>query len=211
MMKRAWWIGLGAWLGWVLAAQGAARTVEVYPAGSSDLGVFAAAVRGVAGPEDVVIPDPAQHRVVVIASPETHRAIAALGRTLQRPPRNVRIDVSIRDRGTEEGTAFGVGGEGAVVVRGGDVSTRVRLQPRLASTRTEAVSGARQSLVVSSGKEAVLRVGESVPYPDLGGLTADNEFYSRFLVGADRSRSARRLEIRLTPTILDAGGAPVVP
>ena len=39
----------------------------------------------------------------------------------------------------------------------------------------------------------------------------DNDFYSRFLIGFDRSGSQQALNITLTPRIVEASGAGVSP
>lgn len=153
----------GLWLA-TATALGAGNGVEVYSAGNADLQVFVESIRGIVGPDDTVVPDPKQHRVVVITSPDKHQIISAMSNQLLRPAQNVRIDVAIGDAGTADRTEAGIRGRGRVVVRDGDVHSRVDLNPRLSSTRTRASSSTQQTLLVASGGEATLRVGESVPH-----------------------------------------------
>ena len=91
-------------------------------------------------------------------------------------------------------------GAGMVVsplVIGGGPAIRVRLIPELSGLvegRPYHVRFARAAteVVVNSGQRF-----------QLGSLEGAGEFYSRFLVGADRSGNQQTLDIYLTPLILD--------
>jgi hypothetical protein len=50
-------------------------------------------------------------------------------------------------------------------------------------------------------------VSDGVPFT-LGGLAEKNEFYSRFLIGLDRSGARKNLDIELTARIIDPAGQP---
>ena len=56
---------------------------------------------------------------------------------------------------------------------------------------------------IALSTEVIVSEGESI---SLGGLAKDESFYSRFLIGADRSGAKRSLDIELSPRIIESSG-----
>ena len=106
--------------------------------------------------ESAVVPDRARQRLLVHATEEEHRRLSEAFAAVGRPAPNVRIDVdweevsSERERGIRAGLVADPGG----VRMSGDV----RHRDSRADRRT------RQTLVMASGREALLKVGEQVPW-----------------------------------------------
>lgn len=223
--------------------------------------------------------DAPTRRLMVLASSNVHVQVDAIVRELNVPPRNVRIEVRYRGQGLQSEKAASVSGSGAVIVGSGPTRTSVRLQPRVTDSSTRTESSTAQQLVVMSGRQASIFVGETVPYLEwimqyglqsglyaqeiawqqvgatlvveptvigdgpmirvrltpelsglvngnpyrtrfttvstdvivsdgvpfgLGGLKDSKEFYSRFLVGVDRSGNRQTLDIELTAHIVPA-------
>jgi len=262
------------WAGPAAAERGG--TFDVFPLGFADAETSLEAARAVVGDSGVVILDRRHHRLLVRADAEKHEQLRRLLAQLNVTPPNVYIEVEYDDAYSahERGASLGVDGE--IVVENGDVSARVDLQPSVVHRTERGSSLTRQSLLVASGREASLRVGERVPWirwinrwglrhglyeseivwqdvgaflvvqatvigegpmirirlvPELsgrvdgnphrirytqaatevtvadgqtvslGGLANRDEFFSRFLVGYDRSGGHRTLDIRLTPRL----------
>jgi hypothetical protein len=239
--------------------------------------------RAIAGPDGTVVLDPRNQRLLVLTTDERHTRIRDMVGRLSVPPRNVRIDVSFKGASRTREREASVSGRGAVVVGDGSSAGRILLQPKIVDYSGEASSDVTQTIVVASGREGVLRVGESVPYAEwlidyglrhgcltqriswqhvgsqlvveptvigegplvrvrvtpelsgmadgqplrtrfaqvatevtvqsgqsfpIGGLGQETEFYSRFLVGAGRSGRQEKLEILLTPRIVDPAPPP---
>ncbi len=255
------------------AAPEEGRFFRVHPLGFVEMEVAEATAKAIVGAEGTVVPDRRQQRLLVRATESEHRRLADALAALNRPPPNIRIDVEFDDLSSDRRRGASVSGGGVFGPGVSDVSIGLSVEDRT----TRAHDRVRQSLVVASGREALLRVGERVPYlawldgwgrraglysteiqwedvgaflaveptligegpeirirliPELsgrvagrphrirfaaaateviaragepislGGLARDHEFYSRFLVGADRGGSARSLNITLTPTLL---------
>jgi len=92
--------------------------------------------------------------------------------------------------------------EPLVIGAGPDI--RVRLTPQL---RGRAAGRPYEQRFTELAIEVVARDGETIR---VGGLKKDDQFYDRFLVGVRREKQSRRLDIELTPHILDAAGRPDV-
>jgi hypothetical protein len=276
------------WLSHVLAvlsltAAAATNTVEppdfkTYDIGFTDGSNAVEVVRTVLGEDAKVYYDPATHQLMVLASSNRQVLAEKIIKQINVPPRNVRIEVAFRGQGQNTRQAASVSGQGAVVVDNGGRRGSIRIQPRLENSRTETTSTTLQQLLVASGRQASLFIGEDVPYIEwlmeygrryhyieqrlawqrvgaylaieptvigsgplirvrltpelsgrinnnpyrtrfanvatevtvsdgipftLGGLAQNNEFYSRFLIGLDRSGARQNLDIELTAHIVD--------
>ena len=264
----------------VFAQQGQSR-FEVYTLGFADTQSSLEMVKAIVGPSGTVSLDEANHRLLVVATQEKHAEVANMLRKLNAAPKNVRIEVRFLGSSSEKNVGAGVSASGEIVRDEGITSTRIKVRPRIEHTTLTASSDVAQTLLVASGRQGVLRVGESVPYADwfvdygmrcgilqqrvawkdvgsslivepvvigdgpmirvrlipelsglvdgdvyrtrfssvatevvvqdgqtfqIGGLDKDNDFYSRFLIGFDKSGSQQALNITLTPHIVGANG-----
>jgi type II secretory pathway component GspD/PulD (secretin) len=249
-----------------------------YADGSNTVDVIKAAIEG----DGSVFFDPSTRQVMVLASSNRQATAENIVKQISGPPRNVRVEVAFRGRGQDTRRGASVSGQGAVVVNNSGSRTSVRIQPRVEDSRTETTSSTVQQLLVASGRQASIFIGEEVPYIEwlmdygrrhhyfeqriawqrvgsylvmeptvigagplirvrltpelsglvndnpyrtrfanvttevtvsagvpftLGGLAEKNEFYSRFLIGMDRSGARHSLDIELTAHIVD----PAVP
>lgn len=142
----------------------AANTFEVYPLGLSDGVSMEQMVKAVVGAEGTVTFDEKNRRLLVLATPEQHRQIAGMFTKTAVSPKNVRIEVVFSGGEIQTERGAGVGGQVGVVREEGITTTRWKVRPQVKDTRVETSSETRQQLLVSSGHEAMLRVGETVPY-----------------------------------------------
>ncbi len=139
---------------------------EVYPLGGADMESTLETVRLFVGAEGHVTPDPVHQRLLVVTTAERHARIAELVQKLSGPTRNVFIEVRIETAGEQRESNISVGGSGDVTIDRDGLSGSVRIKPRVVNQTTTRSGASTQSLLVGSGREAVLRVGESVPYID---------------------------------------------
>lgn len=137
---------------------------EVYPLGLQDPGSSLEAVEAIVGASGQVVLDEKYRRLLVLAPDELHRKIAALMDQLAVPNRNVSIEVEFRGQGTSRDSALGLHGHGEVVVGPAGTSGKVRVRPEVRNTLTTFSNNTRQSLLVASGYQGSLAVGEQVPY-----------------------------------------------
>ena len=159
-----WRLTAGA-LAALAAAAGAAapdeEAVKTYSFGLADPAFAVEAARMVVGTNGSVVLEAAGHRLLVRAPTGVHARLKALMAEVAEPPRNVRIDVAFRDRSREKQTSAAV--DGGIVVDERGSGARVRLTPRADQSRARTSAETQQSLVVASGREASMFVGEDVP------------------------------------------------
>jgi len=254
---------------------------EVYPLGFADAQSAVEMVQAIVGPTGSVSLDEANRRLLVVATKERHSQVADMMRKLNVPPKNVRIEVRFIGSSSQRNVGAGMETAGEIVRNEGITRTTIKVKPRIENKTITASSDVAQMLLVASGRQGVLRVGESVPYVDwfvdyglrcgylqqrliwkdvgssliveptvigdgpmirirltpelsglvdetvyqtrfsrvatevvvqdgqtfqIGGLDKDNDFYSRFLIGFDRSGGQQALNITLTPHIVGPAG-----
>jgi hypothetical protein len=161
---------LGGGLGLCLACAvlAADRVLEIYPLGQTEAELAAEVIRPLLAPEDQLIVDAKGSRILIRAEPATQEQVAGVIRQLAVPVQNVRIDVEFAEQGQSRDAGLGVGGGGRVTwpASGGEASGTVRVGVT-GGARTDSIQRRTvQSLLVASGREASLRVGESVPQID---------------------------------------------
>lgn len=275
------WLAGAALTAWAATNAGEPPEFRVYGLQFADGSNAADVVRSVVGPDGKVFFDATTHRLMVLADSNRQATVAQMVRQIDVAPRNVRIDVRFRRHETGERHGTSVTGQGTMVVDNSGGRSSVRIRPRMEQTSSEANALTVQQLLVASGKQASLSVGEDVPYIDwlmeygrryryveerlawqrvgaylvveptivgdgplirvrltpelsglvdghplrtrfanvatevtvsdgipfaLGGLSNQNDFYSRFLVGADRSGARQTLDIELTAYIVSPAG-----
>jgi type II secretory pathway component GspD/PulD (secretin) len=191
----------------------AAKTeMRVYDLGLNDPAVATEIIRGLLSPEGRVYPDPAQHRLVVSDRPDVHARVAEAMKTLNVPPRNIRIEVTARlertDRERQLEAAGGAGG-GPVRVGVGRRPPRTGVVIGGQDSRSRTTVDAKQQLLVLSGGRASLTVAEEVPYTEwlytwgVGhGLWAQNVVFQEVgtsMVVEPRVLGRGTILVRLTP------------
>lgn len=153
-------------LGMGLAVAQETQVFEVYGVGSADPAGLLELVRAAAGPDGHVTYDERQNRLLVLAPAGAQRQISEMMKTAVPPPVNVRLEVRFRGSSRRADQQASVFGEAGVVRENGITHSTIRLQPKVVQESTDQQSSVSQILVVSSGHEASLRVGEEVPWLD---------------------------------------------
>ncbi len=146
------------------ALDGVPTRFEAYSFSGSDFRAMEETVRFLAGPEASVVVDPPNSRLLVVTTDENHARIAQAMRVMDVPPVNVRINVRFAGRAVSRDTGASLGFGGEIVRKEGLAHTTIHVQPQLRDTSMQASRDVTQTLMVGSGREGVLRVGEDVPY-----------------------------------------------
>lgn len=272
---------LSLWVGLYFSAYAVdtneVMTTAIYPVLFGDPVALQDIGKSIVGDDGHVVLDQKGSRLIVVTTPSKHVQLNSIFGQMETPIENVRIDVQFRGIERSSDTGISLQGKAGVVVTPGRTDGIITLHPEVRHTTTEASSHTIQSLLVASGREGSLRVGERVPYiewitefgwhngyleehihwqeagsflvvkpvvmgngeiisiqltPELrglvddqpyrtrfaavsttimarngesvsiGGLSEDREFYSKFLVGFDRSGVQQSLDIILTPRII---------
>ena len=149
----------------VFAQQGQSH-FEVYDLGFADAQSAVEMVKAIIGPTGSVSLDQANHRLLVVATSERHAQVADMMRKLNVPPKNVRIEVRFIGSSSHQEEGVEMKAAGGMTRSEGITRTTIKVRPRMENTTFTASSDVAQLLLVASGREGVLRVGESVPYVD---------------------------------------------
>ena len=120
-------------------------------------------IRELAGAEGQVTVDP-PYRLLVIATEENHRRIAEALRKMDRAPVNVRLTVRFSRAGEDRNKEVSVTGSGEVVREEGITRTTIRVKPRIQDQTATFSEQTAQTLLVASGREGYLAIGQEVPF-----------------------------------------------
>ncbi len=153
-------------LGWcgVFAGAPGEQRFEIYSTAFTDMDAVEPMVRAIVGDEGNVAVDRNGQRLLVMTTDERHAKIAEVMKRVNIPPRNVRVDVSFDGGGASAQSEASVSADGQVVFEDGLTHGKVRVKPRLINETTTTSRSVQQTLLVASGREGTLRVGEDVPY-----------------------------------------------
>ncbi|MFT5241408.1 MAG: type II secretory pathway component GspD/PulD (secretin) [Candidatus Promineifilaceae bacterium] len=142
------------------------RAFTIYPVLTSDASALIEVAQSIIGAQGKVVQDKAGGRLMISATPEQHAQIAELFGELNRPTPNVRIEIEISDKTQGSDSGVGVHPSGRVVLTPDDTRYNIDLKARLKNQSSRKTSQTRQILMVQSGREAVLQVGEIAPHLD---------------------------------------------
>lgn len=192
-----------AWLmlaGAALFAQPATK-LEMYHLNGADPEFVLEAVRFLVGPDGNAIVDSTGQRLLVVTTPDRHAQISDLLKKFAPPTRNVLVEVRMNPVGRASETEASAEASGAFTIERDGIGGTVRLRPRVQHQSGAIESSVVQTLLVGSGREASLRIGEQVPY-----LEQILEYGARF--GVVHSRIEWRdvgAFLNVQPTILGDG------
>lgn len=137
---------------------------RVYALGYADASNAVSVVGSVLGADGKVFYDASARKIMVLAPSNRHEQVAAVIRGLDVAPLNVRIEVRYRGEGADTESSASVSGRGRVVFGNGPTRSSVRIQPQVTESSSTLTSTTAQQILVSSGRQASIFVGESVPY-----------------------------------------------
>jgi type II secretory pathway component GspD/PulD (secretin) len=106
-------------------------------------------------------------QVVLISAPEIlHEKIAAVLQKIDRPVKNIQVQVAFKKQAVQTDRGASVTGGGVVIDQGGNRSGAVTIRPGVHLQSEERHSLTRQLLTTRSGSEAKLQISTEVPYLD---------------------------------------------
>lgn len=139
-------------------------TFKTYPILNSDTNAITELVRAVAGEKAQIFFYQPNNELIISATSNQHVQIAALLKEINVPSPNIRIEVVFTGAGSS--TDFGMGAtgkEGPKVTKNGS-SYQVQISPYLRNQSTKTMDNNSQSVIVKSGKEARIFMGQEVPF-----------------------------------------------
>lgn len=162
-MKPAWYtLFLIASLSWASES----RLFRVHPLGFGEASLVVEQARGIVGVEGKVTLDEPRNRLLVTATEEQHRQIADLIKQLSVPPRNIQIQVRIRDATHSAAQGWGVSEARGGFILGSGVQIRGGAAGVFGDTTAQSSQESVQMITVSNGRRAFINVAEEVPFVD---------------------------------------------
>ncbi|MCE9614272.1 MAG: hypothetical protein K8T26_08350 [Lentisphaerae bacterium] len=166
-MKNTFLIIIALGLAIVAASAGEdSRLMHVYPLYTAEAAAVVSMVESVLGPAAKVIYDKPNGRLLILATAEEHKQVADVLTQVNVAPMNIRIEVTTDESEQQELSSFGVSGDGTVTVDDSGTSVSGTVRPRASQRSGRRGRAVKQTLLLQSGGEAVLHVGEEVPYAD---------------------------------------------
>lgn len=183
-----------------------------YPLGAMDGDSALIVARSLVGDGATLTLDAQGAYLLAVATTGAHARLAPVFNAPAQRARNIRIEVEIRREGTGQSGEASLGVRGGLIGRPSGLDARVVLDPRLSAGSQQRSERVQQQLLVASGREAVLEVGEQVPYlewlVDYGiqhrWLQADLRWTrvgSRLVVQPEVIGDGPDIRIRLTPEL----------
>ncbi len=143
------------------------REIDVYKSYkiiSSDPNLIVSAVKDLIGKDRKVFFDKLSSQLMVIARTNEHQMVEMLLKDINTIPMNVQIDVNFIEGAEEESTGLEVGGKVEVIKHPNRTSTDIIIEPQAHRQMVTSSSNSKQTLLVQSGREAHLLIGQEVPY-----------------------------------------------
>lgn len=150
---------------WLLAATAAGEMrAETYPLVFNNMEALEAVAKTIVADEGHVVQDASGRRLIVLTTPQKHAALNQALDEAATPTGNVRIEVRFRDQGADRHTGAGMQTDVEIEMGPRGLGSRVVVRPDLRYTAVESCTDTRMTVLAASGREAALRVGESVPH-----------------------------------------------
>jgi hypothetical protein len=144
------------------AAVDSGRVSRVYRLGVAEPRVAHDLVEGLISRDGRVVLDEGHNTLIVLDSPEIQAAVAEALQGLQAPLANVRVETRIVDH--ETGEEAGVSASGQLLLTVPDFGVRSDVVFDVDSARAAKRRSSKQFIVVASGREASIAVGQEIPY-----------------------------------------------
>lgn len=136
--------------------------LKLYPVRYSDPAMIAEAVPALMPSTNGLSIQVVDRKLAVRGTAEQHAIVAMMLREIDKPPRNVQINVEFSSTGQTASREAGIRPKGPVVIRDGELHGT--FEGRFGNQNTTSRENTTQMLVAMDGQSAMLRVGESVPY-----------------------------------------------
>ncbi|MFC1496985.1 hypothetical protein ACFLS1_00740 [Verrucomicrobiota bacterium] len=107
--------------------------------------------------------DKTQNQLIVITNKQKHKEIAKLIHSINAPTPNVQIEVQFNSTTDASTVDLGAEGSGSVIISPNKLTHQYKIKPRVKHQSSTSDIMTKQTILVSSGREATLLVGAEVP------------------------------------------------
>jgi type II secretory pathway component GspD/PulD (secretin) len=142
-------------------------------------------------------------RLIVTTTESNHLQIAEILKIMDTPPKNVQIEVRINTFGKEHDSGVGIDPSGSIELSEDKIRHKFKFKGHARDRRSSRDSMTSQLLVVTSGREAALDVGTSVPFVDWLFMVGQNWGYVELEPQIEYRDVGARLWIQ--PTVVGHG------
>lgn len=138
------------------------NSFKLYPVHYSDPAMIAETVPMMMPSTNGLAIQTVDRKLAVRGTAEQHAVIEQMLRELDKPPKNIQINVEFATAGRTSSREAGIRPRGPIVIRDGEVHGS--FQGRFSDQSTTSSENTVQMLVTMDGRSATLRVGERVPH-----------------------------------------------
>lgn len=146
----------------IASALAAEPELKIYPVNYTDPAEAAEIIRLMSSNTNGLTIRVSDRKLVVRGTAEQHAETAMFLRELDKPPKNVQINVEFATSGRTSSRETGIRPDGPIIIR--DSGVHGSLRGRFSSRSTTSRENVTQMLVAMDGRSATLRVGERVPH-----------------------------------------------
>ncbi len=151
------------------------------------------------GEEGKIVRDRGLNRLLVLATADEHKKISGIMKQFDIIPQNVRVQVMIRETAkqikTEAGGNFHVTKQGP--------HYKFKFDPRATARATTKINCTTQSLLVSSGREASLRIGKDIP--GIKWIVEYSQHRGLLIIQEDQEVKFVGARLKVKPIVIDKG------
>lgn len=141
-------------------------TVKIYPLKWAHAEEMLESISTLIGENGKAFKYSAGNELIVSTTADLHTQVSSLIKDLDHPSPNVLIDITINETGKTYDSGFEVKGSGKVVSKNKGSKTHFEFSPEVRNQTTIENSNMMQSLLIQSGREGSLYIGEEIPYAD---------------------------------------------
>lgn len=136
--------------------------LKLYPVRYSDPAMIAEAVPALMPSTNGLSIQIVDRKLAVRGTAEQHAVVGMMLQEIDKPPKNVQINVEFASAGQNAIRESGIRPKGPIIIRNEEVHGS--FEGRFSKRSTTSRENTTQMLVAMDGHSAMLRVGESVPY-----------------------------------------------
>lgn len=148
------------------AAADSKLTVKTYPLKWVRASELLETVNSLIGDKGKAFTIKTGNEFIISTTDDLHAQIKQLIKDLDRPRPNVQINVTMNETGHTTDRGVALKGNGKVVVTGKGAKTHYKFTSEARNRTTKISSNTKQILLVQSGREGQLHIGEEIPYAD---------------------------------------------
>lgn len=188
------------------------RKLEAYPISNPNPDEIVSTAKSIAGTNGTVVFIKDISKLVVSATPAVHEQIIQLLSKTEMKPVNIQLDVAFDEASESRDSGASIKTEGGIIITPRKTGYKVKIDAEAHDNKINGISLTHQLLMLRSGTEGFIQVGEDIPYLDTiiemgrnwGYITSETKFMNtgaRLRVKANLLGDGENVSVKLVPEI----------